>query len=169
MTIIEPTTDPDAAPTPRWQQDFERIGSLLFADEVSVKDPDYLIARLQRFLDQATEFVAHHRAAGDFESRVIADDMELRLLRSNLERFVSELRPFGRSGDEMLHTLERSHPDMLWTRTAVSFVGTPSWNGREGASERAAAALGLTEGGQIEGRRGWRGEVNGWPISIHEQ
>jgi hypothetical protein len=95
--------------------------------------------------------------------RHLATAVELALLRGYIEQLSEELRPYSRTGDEMLADLNRAHPDMSWCPVTNGFSGSG-----DDAAVAAALALRLPEVDPSWGHyaREWRGVIEGWQVSV---
>lgn len=163
MTTIEQPT------LPEWERTILRYGYVGPVTDDSARDTDYLITRLRHALDRASGVGAENRIDDDYDSRVLADCIELNLLRSSIEKLVGELRPYGRSGDEMFAILEQSHPKLYWIRTSTGFLGWPSYGIDSSEAERAARQLRLLPDKDRDEHREWRGVIESWTVQVHER
>lgn len=147
-------------------------GGLPWIDDTNVHDIDYLRARLTDVIAKAgrSNYTAPE---DDFIRRAVGDMSELSYLRRLLEGLCGELRPFGRSGDEMLDILTQSHPKMVWVR-CDGFIGYPNYHTchrseRAEVARQCALQLRLIEKPRftVSGRQRWAGVVEGWQIGVH--
>jgi hypothetical protein len=159
----------EADSSPEWEIQARRLGRVPTMIGDWYGDADYLVARLRRALGAARDHAAEFRT-GEFEDGRLADSVELELLRADIDKLISELRPYGRAGEEMLAILRRLAPTLTWVQSAGGLLGMALNAEAERDIDGTAAHLRLREdverGERFTGVRYWVGMHEGWRVTI---
>lgn len=139
----------------------------------NVRDPAYITARIQGVLDSAREMAAKVRANVADMPGVKGDQVERDIIADHLprelQRLLDELRPHSREGDAFIKRLAEAYPELQWMRVGPTFLGVRDFftDPATSASVMCADALGLAEEERtVAGDRQWRGDVDGWRVSV---
>lgn len=116
MTTIERADER----APRWERFYAQTGVVESVTEDTATDVDYLVARLRAALASATRI-------GNDPKLNRHGSAEGIVLRIELERLVEELTPFRRAGTDLLGSLRRLCPGVVWQRAngGIHGYGSP--------------------------------------------
>ncbi|WP_228002110.1 hypothetical protein [Nocardia australiensis] len=137
----------------RWEHDYQQHGYLPHVDSDNATDAGYLYARIQEALALAAEY-------GASEGDRLA---ELNALKVRIEELGRELRFHSADARAFLETLRGVVPDLQWVCGGTFCVFADD----EDAALAAATRLRLPEMAPYRSGRVWRGEIEGWPVSVY--
>lgn len=132
--------------------------SLPFASTDTVRDPDWLLARIRKILTASQEQAAAQ--TGEYRTALLEAGYRVRM-----ESLAYELQLYGPAGERVLAALAESTPGLEWHRASggvYAFVPTDE------QAAQIAERLGLTEEeiGSVPNRT-WAGELAGFEAELH--
>ncbi|WP_280305657.1 hypothetical protein [Nocardia neocaledoniensis] len=142
----------------RWERAYVRSGYVEPITEDTATDADYLATRLRSALEKA------ERIARDpqFENY---DGAQGTVLRMEIERLADELTPFRRAGTDLLGSLRRRFPAVIWERNGSGICGYGSPWALVAPAGPAARQLRLRPA-SLPGH--WTGVIEGHSVTLRE-
>lgn len=134
----------------------------------TVRDPDWILARLQHIRADATEYADERDPAGYHENKQA-------YLAIGLKRFETELRMWGTAADAVMDILDSiPQPPLHWSRDCQrdgTLRGLAGCDYPEADKLRVvqqwAHTLGFAESNTVmSGIREWAGEIDGFAVAV---
>ncbi|MEU4841732.1 hypothetical protein [Nocardia testacea] len=125
------------------------------ANADNIRNPDYLLARIQQALDAAAEQAAR-------TTLLEPEQVEGIVLKSLITLLACDLNLFTAAADELLVALRADHPKIRWGRAATHYGAAPD----ERTAEQVATAMQLVEEDTAGSERRWSGLINDFSVSI---